>query len=520
MTTARRRTSIKEPENIPPHSPEAEIVVLGSILQSAEALKQTTSTLTHSDFYLDAHRHIFSACLALQTQGAPVDLLSVGELLNTRRQLQAVGGASYLAGLVDQTPSPANVAYYVRLVRDKAALRHIMHTCTRAAAQASNNGTDPGAILADLWEHTRQFERQGEPEATLPALDTATTVLRQMHARGDPIPTGLPALSHRFRGGVPTKKAVGIGGTTGAGKTTLALQIALAAAQAGCAVGCLMACEGRDPAIIRVGQNLGYIREQLEEGGEAVVEALERELAGRLLFFPDPDGEDDSTLEGVTEALARAYPAHRKLVVIDSLQTVRTRPALREAPSIRERIMEAARTARRLAIEHNLAMVYTSEVNRGWYRAKREEDRASDLSAFAEERIEFSADALVLMRATEEDPDLSEVRVPKNRLGGSRISFLLRLNRDRARYEEVDGDPRTAKQAEAEAARVDEMKAALLRVLTADPGVTWSQLKQLVGGKASFFGAALHAVKAAGLVTARRERNTVRHYLTEVPKPT
>lgn len=517
MTAARRRSPTKEQKDVPPQSREAEIAVLGGILQSRVALEQAAAILRPGDFYLDAHRHIFSAALALHVQGAPVDPLSVGEFLQCQDQLQAVGGGCFLASLVDQTPSAANVAYYARLVRNKAKLRQIAEACTQAAQRATSNGTDPGAVLADFWEKTRQLDGSGDADAKAPALDAPVAVLRQAREWGEPIPTGIPAVDARLRSGLPTRKALVIGGTAGSGKTTLLIQAGMAASAASCAVACLMVDEGREAAIIRVGQQLGYPRAEIEEGREAVLDTLEEELAGRLLFFPDPDGEADTTIEGVAEALVHAYPTHRKLLLVDSIQTVRTRRPPQDTPSIRERVMEAARTARRLAVEHDLAVIYTSEVNRSWYRARKEEDRASDLAAFAEARIEFSADVLLAMRASEEDPDLVEVRVAKNRLG-HRTSFLLRLDRVRARFTEVEGDyARTVRDA-AEARRMEEASEAVLRELRDNPGLTRGQLKELVHVKAGTFCEAIKSLRASGIIRCETQGKAVRHYLSEVPR--
>lgn len=356
-----------------------------------------------------------------------------------------------------------------------------------------------------------------ESGPSLPALDAPVTVLRAARNAGMPIPTGLAVLDDRMRGGLRLGKAVALGGTAGVGKTAFLLQIGMASAAAGCAVGGLMADEGRETAVIRVGQQRGYPREALEAGQEAALDALERELSPYILRFPDPDGETDATLEGVSEALARAYPNHPKVLLVDSLQTVRTRRGAQEFRSLRERIMDNARTARRLAVEHHLAVIYTSEVNRGWYRARKEEDRSSDLAAFAEARIEFSADVLLLLRASEEDPDLVEIRIPKNRLGDRR-PFLVRLDRARASFTMVEGDPRQGLQEAAESQRVEGVKGAICRELQAHPRVTRAQLRELVGGRGVVFSAALGDLRAAGLVVTETEGRRVLHSLAEAPK--
>lgn len=517
----RRQRAVREGETIPPQCRDAEVQLLGALIQDRALAQRLAENVSALDFYEDRHARIFSAIRAVLSQDIPLDLVSLGEELSRRDQLPAVGGTSYLAWVVDATPTTANADYHARLVREKAGLRRIAEACTRATERARSNGTDPGKILVDLWEETRQLDGSGDAASKLPALEAPVAVLRKLRDQGDPVPTGIAALDERTRGGMRPGKALVIGGTAGAGKTALAVQVVRAGAGAGCVVACLMADEGREPAIIRLGQQLGYERDALEAvdhpGHEATLAALERDLAGLDIFFPDPDADGDVTLEGTVEALVQAYPGRRKVVVVDSIQTVPTRQIVREVPSLRERIMGNARLARALAVEHGLVMIYTSEFNRSWYRARKEEDRTSDLAAFAEARIEFSGDVLLAMRAMDEDPDLVKVTVPKNRLG-TRQPFMLRLDRARARFEAVDGDLATTARCAAETQRIDEAREAILRELTAHSGVTRRQLQELVGIKVGVFSDALKGLKADGMVQTVPKGTAVLHSLTEVPK--
>ena len=358
--------------------------------------------------------------------------------------------------------------------------------------------------------------------ATLPTLDRPVDVLRKLVDQGDPVPTGIPALDVQLRGGMRPGKSLIMGGTTGAGKTALALMMAKAAAEVGCAVAYLAADEGREPAIIRLGQQLGYERDALEAVDHpahlTTLAGLERDLAGLDILFPDPDGEADHTLEGTVEALVAAYPDRRKLVVIDSIQTARTRQTLKDSPSLRERVMGSARIGRHLALEHRMIVVLTSEVNRSWYRAKKEEDRASDLAAFAEARIEFSGDVLLTLRAMDDDPDMVDLRIPKNRLG-TRKGFLMRLDRERARFDVVDGDGgRTAAADLAQQQAVEKTVAAILKALKKVPDLSRAQLYELVRGKTTVFHSALQQVRNTGMVEVQKDGRSLLHRLAEVPR--
>lgn len=498
----------------------AEQALLGAAMLEESAARIVAEEVRGSDLYDGKHVPILDTIASLVAAGTRPDVSLVGNALHQAKRLQQAGGAPYLALLVDQIldglVTSANVREYARIVRDLALRRRIAERCHDIAHKAVSNGHDSQTLLADLKEGLPlDGGARRTPAATL-TLDAPVAVLRRAREQGEPIPTGIKALDERLRGGMRPGKAMIIGGTAGAGKTSLGLQIAVAAADAGCAVACLFADEGREPAIVRLGQGLGYIREQIEEGVGDVLDHMEAELTGRLLFFPDPDSEADATIEGTAESLVQAYPEHRKLLLLDSIQTVTSR-ATRELPSIRERIMGNARAARRVAVEHGIAVVLTSEVNRSWYRSRKEEDRAADLAAFAEARIEFVGDVLLAMRASDEDPELVDVRIPKNRLGDRR-PMLLRLDRARARFAEVaDGTVQPGRDA-ALKRKADEATASILRALDEHQELSRSQLWDVVQGSREAFNVALGDLKAAGIVVPEARGRSMLYRRAEVPK--
>jgi replicative DNA helicase len=498
----------------PPHNLEAERAVLGAALQDSEAAALAVAGLHPSDFYLDAHQSIFRAVLGLSLRKEVANLVSVYSALRQSVQGEEIA-ATYLSDLVDAVLTTANVKQHLRLVRQDANRRRLIAASRRMVDRAMRNGDDPSGILADFWEETRAIEAEESP-ASLPVLDPPMMVLRQLRNAGSPVPTGIAPLNNRLRAGMRSGRALVAGGTAGVGKTAFVIQMGVAAERANCAVAILCSDEGREPGIIRLGQQHGFDRELLEIGHEPTFEALGKELEGRTLSFPDPDGKD-GTLEGVTEALVHADPTRPKVVIVDSIQTVRTRRPPTDFSSLRERIMWNARTARRLAVEHNLVRIYTSEMNRGWYRAKKEEDRASDLAAFAEARIEYAGDVLLAMRSSDEDPDLVTIRIAKNRLG-DRTPFLLRLDRKRALFVPVNGEAGASAAAEAAKRQVvDETLERILRPLKKTPDLTSRQLLGLVRGKTTIFYEALDQAQVKGMVDYEKQGKAIVCRLAEVP---
>ncbi|MBI4560542.1 MAG: AAA family ATPase [Candidatus Rokubacteria bacterium] len=159
---ARRGRNTSPAKDGLPHSVEAEISVLGAALQDRLSAEAAAQTLRVPDFFLSAHQHIFSATLSLLARNVAPDLITIGNELLRRKQLDAVGGGNYLAGLVDQVPTAANVAYHAAIVKHEAGLRRIVESCMRASERAKSNGMDPGAVVADLWEELRPLESPDE----------------------------------------------------------------------------------------------------------------------------------------------------------------------------------------------------------------------------------------------------------------------------------------------------------------------------------------------------------------------
>ena len=122
------KKSPKDPSlvKLPPQSIEAEESILSAILLDNSTLLDVIEILTAEDFYRTAHQKIFAAIETLFKKSEPVDLITLANALREANGLDEVGGAAYLAHLVDTVPSAINVTHYARIVRDKSALRRLI----------------------------------------------------------------------------------------------------------------------------------------------------------------------------------------------------------------------------------------------------------------------------------------------------------------------------------------------------------------------------------------------------------
>lgn len=139
-----------------PASPHMERTVLGACLFDPAAVTDALSSLEPSDFSLDSHQRIFRAILSLHTDGQHIDSSTVRERLAQRRELDSIGGLSYLLDLTLDPPRNFNVESYCRIVKEKSRLRSAITVIYNAYQSAGEHENDVQGFLdrigADLGE--------------------------------------------------------------------------------------------------------------------------------------------------------------------------------------------------------------------------------------------------------------------------------------------------------------------------------------------------------------------------------
>ncbi|ERF78229.1 replicative DNA helicase [Gallibacterium anatis] len=108
------------------YSIEAENAVIGGLLIKSDCFDDITMLLKADDFYLIQHRYIFNAISSLTQQNTPVDMLTVSESLKGKGVLEEVGGFAYLADMVSNTPSVANIMAYAEVIQQYSKQRQFL----------------------------------------------------------------------------------------------------------------------------------------------------------------------------------------------------------------------------------------------------------------------------------------------------------------------------------------------------------------------------------------------------------
>ena len=130
-----------------PNSVESERAVLGAILLDEKAIFAAAEILTAADFYLEAHREIFRAMLAMAEEENSIDHFTLREELRRRNKEDAAGGPAYVASLTDGLPRAINVGHYAKTVREKATSRQLIQLSNETICRCYEGEERPAEIL-------------------------------------------------------------------------------------------------------------------------------------------------------------------------------------------------------------------------------------------------------------------------------------------------------------------------------------------------------------------------------------
>ena len=163
---------------LPPHSIDAEQSVLGALMLDNTAWHDVAEIVIAEDFYRKEHRLIF---LAMQHQAKadnPIDLVTLSEALDNANNLESAGGLEYLGGLVESSPSTANIRAYANIIRERAILRKLISAANSISDNAFNpDGRDSAEILdiaeKQVFNIADERPKDGGPQHLDPLLEGA-----------------------------------------------------------------------------------------------------------------------------------------------------------------------------------------------------------------------------------------------------------------------------------------------------------------------------------------------------------
>lgn len=226
-------------ETLVPHDITAERAILGSLMQSDEAIRDV-AFLAPADFYIVRHAWLFEAMQAIGASGRLIDPVTVSAELEKRGRLAEIGGMGEIALLLAETVSAVGVDAYAHIVHDHATRRRLLEAAQHAARLAYANDSDLDDILAQSQAAMAEVADHhiGSREIESDAYTTAGEVIDAVNdwnlhptdIRG--METGLTPLDVAVSG-IESETLTYLAGRPGSGKSALLDQMACGLAENG-----------------------------------------------------------------------------------------------------------------------------------------------------------------------------------------------------------------------------------------------------------------------------------------------
>ena len=356
-----------------PHSLEAEKAVLGSMLIEKDAIEIAIEMLSENDFYATAHKIIFSEIVKIydKNQG-DVDILIISEKIKSDPQIEQLGGAAYLASLIDTVITASNAEYYAKIVKDKAILRELIHAGRKIVGDATGRIDDVDEIVDAASQAIFNISDKKAIKGPIsvsdlidPTIDAIEEIyLKKEHVPG--CPSGFNDLDH-VTGGFKKSNFIIIAGRPGTGKTSLCMNIAENAAILHKKSVLIFSLEmSNDELMTR------FICSQARVASDRVKNAYMSKddwprittAAGK--FKPAKIFIDDSSALSVLEMKARARRLYKKegldLVIIDYLQLMSGKTGRSEFRQLD--VAEISRSLKIMAKDLQLPVIALSQLSR------------------------------------------------------------------------------------------------------------------------------------------------------------
>ncbi|HWP37483.1 MAG TPA: replicative DNA helicase [Gemmatimonadales bacterium] len=397
-----------------PWSPEAEQAVLGAMLLDADAALKALELLDDTMFYRDAHRRMFRTMGALLERGKVVDPVVLRDELERRGDLEAAGGAEYLAVLLDAVPTAANVEYHCRIVKEKALLRRLIEVGT-GVVQAAYEGRQDVDTLLDEAEQ-RMFEvsfQRGTQEAVrIKELMWQTMERIEARHRGDDsvrgVPTGYVDLDAKTNGFQKSDLII-VAARPSMGKTAFCLNIAAnAALEAKLPVAIFSLEMSRDQVVERLLAAESFVDLHRLRSGHLRDDDYPKMSRAAGLLGTAPLWIDDTPALGLLELRSKARRLRAEhniaLFIIDYLQLIRG-PA--NSDNRQEEISFISRSLKALARELATPVIALSQLSRA--PEQRGGDRRPMLSDLRDSgAIEQDADLVMFIYRAEMYPGIRD----------------------------------------------------------------------------------------------------------------
>ena len=419
------------PLRVPPQSLESEKALLGALMLRPEGMIESVDVLSPDAFYAEKHRLIYRAMLNLWGKSEPIDVESVRSILADQKQLEQIGGVSYIGELVSAVPAATNAKHYAEQVQKKFMLRNLID----AGEYVAELGFDEASEIEETLDKAEKkvYEITSAPSLSKfvslrESLTEAWARLEHLQEHKDEtrgVRTGFRDLDNMLAG-LQNSDLIILAARPSMGKTALALDIARQAAtlhnttvgmfslemSAQQLVDRMVAAEAKVNAWnLRTGR--------ITEGDDftKIHDAYDR-LSRAPIFIDDQPGNNILKMRSVARRLKREHGLG--LLVVDYLQLMVPTQS-RNSDNVVQQVTEISRSLKNLARELDVPVLALSQLSRA-VEQRGGKPRLSDLRDSGS--IEQDADVVMFIhrddkvnKETSDKPGIAEIMVEKHRNG-------------------------------------------------------------------------------------------------------
>lgn len=414
---------------LPPQAVDVEKSLLGAIIYNQNVLSGLIDAVSSHDFYKKEHQEIFGTIIEMYEKHLPIDVVTLTEVLESKKVLKEVGGASAIAALPAGASNSYHALAYAKIIRDKAILRRLIMAGSEISAKGYEEDRELEAVLDEaeqkLFGVTQKAIRQqfeGLKEILARSFDRIDELHRDKgKTRG--VPTGFQDLD-ALLSGLQQSDLVILAARPSMGKTAFALNIAQnVALKYGKSVGVFSLEMSKDQLTDRLISGEASVDSWKLRTGNLANSDFERltvamgKLAEAKIFIDDDAGATVLELRSKARRLKSEHGLD--LIVIDYLQLIHGR-ANSDGNRVNE-ISEISRGLKSLAKELEVPVIALSQLSRAVEQRPNKIPMLSDLRESGS--IEQDADVVIFLYREEyynpDTPDkgLTKILVRKHRNG-------------------------------------------------------------------------------------------------------
>ncbi len=425
--TVTKQGFVQSPMRIPPQDIGAEQALLGAIMVKPDSIHEILDIINDESFYANKHRIIWKAMVELKEKNEPIDAVTMTSHLRGKKQLDQIGGASYLTELIALVPSASNISFYAEVVVKKSALRKLIDSADRILELGYNESESIDTIFdkaEQLIFNLGSFSKKTYT-ALKDTLADAWDRFDKLHKSPDGhrgVPSGFRDLDNLLSGFQKSDLII-LAARPSVGKTSLALDfvrniacrenvpvvifsLEMSSQQL---VDRILAAESRvDSWKMRTGKVTA------QEDFDRIRDALDS-LSTAPIFIDDEPGNNIMKMKTVARRLKAEHGLG--LVVVDYLQLMVPR---RESDSMVQMVTEISRSLKGLARELDVPVIALSQLSRA-VEQRGGKPRLSDLRDSGS--IEQDADVVMFIHREDrfddssERKNVAEILVEKHRNG-------------------------------------------------------------------------------------------------------